>query len=141
MDGTVNIKELEVNPVEGLEELPTEVIDVARLVAQNLCQQGKGSEFIVTGKEGIAPSPIQARDGEISEVDLVEPANLEDDAPRGEGLLAKTEPKQPHRTETTSEIIEAQGWIINDRGILELVAHKPRVNNLSTQPEAKICTQ
>ena len=74
IDGTIAINELDVNPAEALEELPTEIINVTRLVAQNLCQQLKGSEFIVTGKGGIAPNPTQVRDGEISEVDLVEPA-------------------------------------------------------------------
>ena len=157
LDGTVDINEIEVNPAEGLEELPTEVIDVARLVAQNLCQQGRGSEFIVTGKGGIAPSPTQARDGEISEIDLVEPASSEDDALRGRGVQAfeetsKDSPSvsQNVRTqsegrsdrlfahpEAESEIIEAQGWIINDRGILELVAHRTDLGNFSPQLSAK----
>lgn len=131
LDGTVAINELDVDPAEALEELPAEVIDVARLVAQNLCQQGRGSEFIVTGKGGIAPSPTQARDGEISEVDLVEPASLENDADGGELRFASTEAKP--------EIIEAQGWIINNRGILELVADKTDPNSSPPQPEAKIC--
>ncbi len=74
LDGEVLINEPDVNLTEGLEELPSDVVDVTRLVAQNLCQQGKGSEFIVTGKGGLAPSPTQVRDGEISEIDLVEPA-------------------------------------------------------------------
>jgi large exoprotein involved in heme utilization and adhesion len=74
LDGTIAINELDINPAEALEELPTAVIDVTRLIAQNLCQQLKGSEFIVTGKGGLAPNPSQVRDGEIIEVDLVEPA-------------------------------------------------------------------
>ena len=153
LDGTININELEVNPAEGLEELPAEVIDVARLVAQTLCQQGRGSEFIVTGKGGIAPSPSQARNGEISEVDLVEPANVEDDVRRGVSRNVRTEaegrgePPFAHtaekyvQTRTKPEIIEAQGWIINNRNILELVADKTDPNSSPPQPEAKICTQ
>ncbi|MDJ0743138.1 MAG: filamentous hemagglutinin N-terminal domain-containing protein, partial [Xenococcaceae cyanobacterium MO_167.B27] len=74
LDGEVLINQPDVNPTEALEELPSDVVDVTRLVAQNLCQQGKGSEFIVTGKGGKAPSPSQVRNGEISEIDLVEPA-------------------------------------------------------------------
>ncbi|MGL6340223.1 MAG: filamentous hemagglutinin N-terminal domain-containing protein [Waterburya sp.] len=124
LDGTVNINELDVNPTEGLEELPVEIIDVAGLVEQNLCQQGQGSEFIVTGKGGIAPSPNQAREGEISEVDLVEPTSLGTD----EGSSV-----QNASIEKKAEIIEAQGWIINDRGIVELVAHKS--NSSPSQPQ------
>ncbi len=36
LDGTVAINELDTNPAEGLEELPKEVIDVTRLIAQSL---------------------------------------------------------------------------------------------------------
>ncbi|MDJ0593919.1 MAG: hypothetical protein QNJ72_28735 [Pleurocapsa sp. MO_226.B13] len=83
LDGTVAINELDVNPVEGLEELPTEVIDVTRLIAQSLCQQGDLSEFIVTGKGGIAPSPNQPREWEVNEVDLVEPTSFSEDGEDG----------------------------------------------------------
>ena len=38
------------------------------------------------------------------------------------------------------EIIEAQGWIINDRGKVELVAQKTDVNGSYPQPKNdKIC--
>ncbi len=125
LDGTVNINELDVNPAEALEELPTEVIDVARLVEDNLCQQGDESEFIVTGTGGIAPSPNQVREVEVSEVDLVEPAIIEREAGNGERQFAPTEIE-----EAEQKIIEAQGWIINDRGVLELVAHRTNVHRL-----------
>ena len=131
LDGTVNINELEVNPAEALEELSAEVIDVTGLVEETLCQQAKGSEFIVTGKGGIAPSPTQARDGEISEVNLVEPATFEED-----GEVVGAQGLRPAK----EEIIEAQGWIINDRGMVELVAHKTDVNGSPVQPQnAKTC--
>ena len=130
LDGTIEINELDVNPVEALEELPVEVIDVTRLVAQNLCQQGQGSEFIATGKGGIAPSPNQARDGEVSEVDLVEPAILD----RAEEAQETGEAKE--------EIVEAQGWMVNDRGILELVAYKTDFDADSPQPKkTQVCSQ
>ena len=136
LDGTIAINQLDVNPAEGLEELPIEVIDVAGLVAQNLCQQLKGSEFIVTGKGGIAPNPSQVRDGEVIEVDLVEPAPFVEDGGdregRGEGLFVLEEVKE--------EIVEAQGWMINDRCILELIAYKTDVKGSPAQPKAtNIC--
>ena len=131
LDGTLEINELEVNPAEGLEELPVEIIDVTRLVDQNLCQQAKDSEFIVTGKGGIAPSPTQPRDGEISEVNLVEPATFEED-----NEVVGAQALRPAK----EEIVEAQGWIINDRGKVELVAHKTAPNSSPPQPkDANIC--
>jgi filamentous hemagglutinin family protein len=134
LDGTVNINELDVNPAEGLEELPTSIIDVTKLVAQNLCQQLKGSEFIVTGTGGIAPNPSQVRNGEVIEVDLVEPAPFSED-----GEIEGRGGSRTARTEVKEEIVEAQGWIINDRGNLELVVYSTEVNGSPAQPDDKIC--
>ncbi len=35
---------------------------------------------------------------------------------------------------TGEEIVEARGWIINDRGIVELVAYQTDINGSSPQP-------
>ena len=129
LDGTVSINELEVNPAEALEDLPVEVIDVARLVAQNLCQQGRGSEFVVTGKGGIAPSPSETRDSNIGEVGLVEPVEVEEAGRAGEAGEG--------RSKEVNEIVEAQGWVVNDRGTLELVAHQTNNSNFSPQLQQK----
>ena len=126
VDGTIEIDELEANPTEGLEELPVEVIDVTGLVEQNLCQQRQGSEFVVTGKGGTAPSPTQARDGSVSEVDLVKPVPFSE-------VAAATQEAQEAR-EAESEIVEAQGWVVNDRGMVELVASKTDVHNSPARP-------
>ena len=133
--GTVTISEIETNPAQGLEELPTEVIDVASLVAQNLCQQGEGSEFILTGKGGIAASPSQTRHSNLTSVDLVEPV-IENEKLIGRSILRNAS------TETKPEIIEAQGWVVNSSGVLELVAQKTDVNSSSVQIKYdRICQQ
>ena len=123
LDGTVSINELEVNPAESLEDLPAEIIDVAGLVAQNLCQQGQGSEFVVTGKGGIAASPSQSRDGSVNEVDLVEPVEIQ----KVEEIEKVDEAKE------TNEIVEARGWVVGDRGTIELVAYATDISNLQSQ--------
>lgn len=65
-------------------------------------------------------------------MDLVPPAlALEDNIRRGERLFAQTNNKP--------EIIEAQGWIINDRGNLELVVQKTDLNNYSQPKSDRIC--
>ena len=129
LDGTVEINELDINPTQGLEELPQEVIDVTRSVAQNLCQQGRGSEFVVTGKGGNAPSPTQGRDRKLDDVDLVEPVRFS----RAEGAEdAETE---------EAEIIEAKGWIVNNRGMVELVGDRSQPNASQPQSKAQVCHQ
>ncbi|MDJ0590923.1 MAG: hypothetical protein QNJ72_13150 [Pleurocapsa sp. MO_226.B13] len=103
---------------------------MTRLIAQSLCQQGDMSEFIVTGKGGIAPSPNQPREWEMSEVDLVEPTSFSEDV-RGDRPIARTGEDR----EDEEEIVEARGWIINDRGIVELVAHQTDLNGSPPQPK------
>ena len=125
VDGTIEINELEVNPTEALEELPTEVIDAASLVEQNLCQQGRGSEFIVTAKGGVAPSPSQARDGDVGGVDLVKPVPFLEAGGAGEAREGGD----------AREIVEAKGWILNDRGMVELVASKTDIDRNPPQPK------
>ena len=128
LDGTIQINQLDVNPIEALEELPLEVINVAGLVEQNLCQQGQGSEFVVTGKGGTAPSPTQTREGSVSEVDLVKPVPL---------LGTEKSEQLESAKDTDEEIIEAQGWVVNDRGMVELVASKTDINSSTTHPIAQ----
>ena len=124
LDGTIVINELDVNPTEALEELPLEIIDVTGLVKQNLCQQGQGSEFVMTGKGGTAPSPTQARDGSVSEVDLVKPVPFS----------GTEEAQGAEKTEEAEEIVEAQGWVVNDRGMVELVASKTDIHGSPAHP-------
>lgn len=136
IDGTVRIDELNANSAQGLEELPTEVIDVARLVAQNLCKQDEGSEFILTGRGGLAPSPSQTRSSRISKVNLVEPAPFLNNEQQDEA-------KQVETIQNIKEVIvEAHSWIVNERGNVELVASKTELDYFSVQsPNHPICSQ
>ncbi len=68
-------------------------------------------------------------------MDLVEPALFSEDGGIRERPFARTE-------EDGGEIVEAQGWIINDRGIVELVAHQTSLNGSSPQPKDNtVCHQ
>ena len=147
LNGTVEISEPDVNLAQE-ERLSTEVVDLERLIAQNLCQRGDESEFIITGKGGMAPSPSEPRDGEISEVDLVEPAPFVEDGEeeeRSESLLeiqqASEEPSQDNPL-PEEEIVQAQGWIITEQGKIRLVAYKTDPNSSPTKPtDPQVCHQ
>ncbi|MGK7950474.1 MAG: filamentous hemagglutinin N-terminal domain-containing protein [Xenococcaceae cyanobacterium] len=130
LDGTIAINEIDVDPTEALEELPADVIDVTGLIEQNLCQQAKGSEFIITGKGGIAPAPSEVRDGDVSEVDLVEPVIVSENSE-----VEDKKDWQNAPTEVKKEIVEAQGWIVDEKGVVELVAYKTNVNGFPLQPK------
>ena len=129
IDGTIAINELDVNPAEGLEELPTEAIDVASLVAQNLCQQGQGSEFIVTGKGGLASSPSQTRNSNLSQVDLVEPVLTSPPT-----LPIQEKGAVDRLDNNVKEIVEIRGWVVNSRGTIELVANSTNATGSLPQP-------
>ncbi len=140
----------DINKTEIAESL--EVFNVDRLIAKNLCQRGDKSEFIVTGKGGMAPSPSEPRDGEISEVDLVEPAPFVEDREveeRGETPLEDQQTSEETSEETSEdsplpveEIVQAQGWIINEQGKVRLVAYKTDPNSYPTEPKNdQICNQ
>lgn len=96
-------------------------------MTQNLCQQGQGSEFVLTGKGGIASSPSQSLDGDINQVGLVEPVIVAEDE-----KVKRAESAEAQRSrEVEEEIIEAQRWIVNDRGTLELVANQTNFDRSS----------
>ncbi len=143
LDGTIEISDPDANLAQD-ERLSTEVVDLDRLIAQNLCQRGDESEFIITGKGGMAPSPSEPRDGEISEVDLVEPAPFVEDGEeedRGEPPLEIQQASEDSSL-PEEEIVQAQGWIINEQGKIRLVAYKTDPNSSPTRAkEPPVCHQ
>ncbi|MCC8455730.1 hypothetical protein LMJ43_36295, partial [Streptomyces rochei] len=103
-----------VNPAQGLVELPQNVVNPAALIAANPCIQGADSEFTATGKGGVPPSPNDALSSAAAPFPWVEPAVVE--SQQVEGLIAPIEVRP-------TEIIPAQGWVIDDRGQVTLVAY------------------
>ena len=91
----------------------------------------------------MAPSPSEPRDGEISEVDLVEPAPFVEE--RGEHPLEiqqASEETSENSSLPEEEIVQAQGWIITEQGKIRLVAYKTDPNSYPTQPtEPSVCHQ
>ncbi|MBW4449390.1 MAG: S-layer family protein [Spirirestis rafaelensis WJT71-NPBG6] len=58
INGVVDINTLEIDPSRGFINLPTNVVNTSRLVAQSCSAFGKGgSEFTVTGRGGLPDSP------------------------------------------------------------------------------------
>jgi large exoprotein involved in heme utilization and adhesion len=61
VDGVVEINRPEAEPSSGLVNLPTELVDVSRLIAQG-CAAGGGnvaresSQFVATGRGGLPPT-------------------------------------------------------------------------------------
>ncbi|PSB42234.1 filamentous hemagglutinin [Cyanosarcina cf. burmensis CCALA 770] len=106
LSGVVEINAPEVDPNRGLVELPSQPVNVE--VAQG-CQAGvrqASLEFFNTGRGGIAPNPYEP----------LSSSNIWEDVPLPKNASAATSP---------TRIVEAQGWIVDDKGAVTLVAAMP----------------
>jgi filamentous hemagglutinin family protein len=124
LDGIVNLNTPEIDPSRGLEELPVEVADASQQIAQTCPTSeniaGEISEFIITGRGGLPPTP-----NEVSESDIWEDLrsfNEEDDRSS----------TSPSLTSTPQTVIEAQGWMTSPNGGVILVAQAPTVTPYSS---------
>ena len=116
VNGTVEINNIEIDPSSGLVELPVELINPSQQMKRGCSNQGK-NKFVVIGRGGIPHSPTQW-------FNLIntwsEPFNL------------IKHPKQSNNTVKTTQIlnqptiIEATGFIRNQKGEIELAALENR---------------
>ncbi|MFB2768343.1 filamentous hemagglutinin N-terminal domain-containing protein [Pelatocladus sp. BLCC-F211] len=121
--GTVQINNTDVNPSQGLMQLPDNPTDASNQIAQNPCQKGFGSTFLITGRGGVPSSPNDSFTNDNVRVDLAQPVS-------SSSLQAVTI-NQPKNSATTKEIVPARGWIFNEKGEIVLTAYD--VNSIEFQ--------
>ncbi|WP_254565302.1 filamentous hemagglutinin N-terminal domain-containing protein [Oscillatoria sp. HE19RPO] len=137
LSGTVSINTPEIDPTSGLVELPTTLTDVAQQIDSS-CRPGQQqSEFIVTGRGGLPPNPIEAISDEATWLDL---------RPGIAGVLSGAngqtssvaDASNPVVSSPTPPLVEAQGWVVNAQGKMELVAQGSEVTlqNRTVTPTA-----
>jgi filamentous hemagglutinin family protein len=135
IDGTVTINTPAVDPTQGLVELPATVVDVTRQIGQ-VCPSGPGAadrlnRFVVTGRGGTVPNPLELLEGDAIGGDWVEFEGRieEDDDAENENNSSDG----GHLEEMPQAITEAQGWVIGEDGQVQLVAgisHAPGSEHL-----------
>jgi filamentous hemagglutinin family protein len=115
VNGTVQINTPDVDPSRGLANLPEAPVNVE--VAQG-CQGGgtqASVEFFNTGKGGLAPNPYEP----------ISSSNIWEDVPsaarRTENQVATARPSVSPVT-PSNKLVEAQGWLVNEKGNVVLVA-------------------
>ena len=112
LSGTVQINTPDVDPSSGLIELPANTVDPTRLIVQG-CPANRGNSFTVTGRGGLPPSPNELlRPNNTVSVDWV----TRDSQSRA---------AEEQVSAAAGEIIEATGWIINEKGQVVLIASRP----------------
>jgi large exoprotein involved in heme utilization and adhesion len=122
LSGQVTINTPDVDPSRGLVALPTEVVDASRLVASGCGtpQRIAQSKFIITGRGGLPPSPSDTLSSDAVWSDLRSHTQQAENQPSAAVATQTTDP-------TTAPLVEAQGWVINDKGQVVLTATAPTV--------------
>jgi large exoprotein involved in heme utilization and adhesion len=127
LQGTVTFSASGVNPAQGLVELPQNVVNPAALIAANPCIKGAESEFTATGKGGVPPSPNDVLGRPEERLLWVEPAV-------GESQQVEGPPASQEIPAT--QIIPAQGWVMDDRGQVTLVVYNSGVGASIRSPKS-----
>ncbi|QLE54233.1 filamentous hemagglutinin N-terminal domain-containing protein [Nostoc sp. TCL26-01] len=117
LSGQVTLNTPESDPSSGLVELTTDIVDVSGLINQNLCvAASQGSEFIITGRGGLPPSPYEIlnlntgwEDWQISEL-------------ASRSVQKKNSQSHTPNALLPTRITEAQGWVKNLDGTVILTS-------------------
>jgi large exoprotein involved in heme utilization and adhesion len=134
VNGIVEINTPDIDPARGLANLPTET---ASPEVSQVCQPGANqasSEFVITGRGGKPPSPSEPLNSNAGWVDS------RSVTPRAENRSGSTTATQSPRP-TSLPLVEAQGWVYNDKGEVELVAKAPTVIPYSSWSIPATCNQ
>ncbi|MEH2382607.1 MAG: filamentous hemagglutinin N-terminal domain-containing protein [Nostoc sp.] len=128
--GVVNINQ-QVDPSRNLVKLPANVVDPKDQIAQNPCSKGVGSEFTITGRGGLPPSPNEDLSQEATQVGLVEPVSTVSNLKPA----PKTSSSDNSKSQIPSRIVPAQGWVFNNKGEVVLTAYNPNVTGTHRLPK------
>ncbi|MCC5617182.1 filamentous hemagglutinin N-terminal domain-containing protein [Nostoc sp. CHAB 5836] len=136
LNGTVQINSPDVDPSKGLVQLPTNLVDASQQIAAGCDSGGRiaRSSFITTGRGGLVADPTQpliADDAVLADWITLEPESQN----RAGGIQKRAVVQAQRNTEEKSQkvnsvneptqIVEAQGWIIDANGNVVLVAEVP----------------
>jgi large exoprotein involved in heme utilization and adhesion len=120
LSGTVEINIPDIDPNSGLVNLPAVPVDTS--VAQTCTAGGTQaqSSFIITGRGGLPPNPKEALSSDDVVVNWV-PLN-----PGGENRSTRAVSTKA-TSATPAPLVEAQGWVMNEKGQVVLTASTPTV--------------
>ncbi|WP_334745832.1 two-partner secretion domain-containing protein [Nostoc sp.] len=143
LSGNIQINTFDTDPSKGLVSLTTDVVDVARLVDDNICARTAKSSFTYTGSGGLPPSPNNTLNSDAVWEDwrlTAVPKGREGEKDKGNSQ-SLVEIKGENNSSRPTQIVEAQGWIINQNGEVTLTAypstvalHKVGSSSLGCQP-------
>lgn len=125
INGVVDINRLNIEPSAELAVLPAEIVDVSGLITQGCAAGGdnvatQASEFVITGRGGLPPNPEEATRSDTTLADLGTLVPVQENR-------ASTDISNNSNNSTPTQIVEAQGWITNNKGEVVLIAQAPSI--------------
>ncbi|BAZ22332.1 filamentous hemagglutinin outer membrane protein [Kalymmatonema gypsitolerans NIES-4073] len=135
LDGQITINNPDVDLSNGFVSLPVDVFDPSDQIAQGCAafDQANASDFKVTGRGGLPPSP----DDTLSSDAVWEDTRL--GATTAQRLDSKTTATKPKSESDTVEIIPATGWVFNGKGEVILVSHTPNATAENLAASSQSC--
>ncbi|MEH1940460.1 MAG: filamentous hemagglutinin N-terminal domain-containing protein [Nostoc sp.] len=132
VSGEVTINSPDTDPSRGLIQLPSNIVDVSRQIAQGCTPRGgqNASRFIATGRGGLPLSPNEPLRGQTAIAGWV------DLPPQATAIADKL--STATMTKSSDRIVEAQGWIVDAKGDVILVAQSAQSFFI---PSAMSCSQ
>lgn len=128
LQGTVQINIQNVDPARGLTQLPSALTDPSNRIVTG-CPSNEEANFVISGRGGLPEDPRQVLRGQV----IVQDFRTSTLDFRGDGEKSRVTNSQP-------PIVEAQGWIVNEQGNIELVANQPNSTAKSTWDRLSNCT-
>jgi large exoprotein involved in heme utilization and adhesion len=124
----------DIEQIRAVAELPADLVDPSELIDRRCTPAGsaKKSSFTITGRGGLPPNPNNPLTNQDVWVDWI---TLEETESNGNGRAtdANSTPSKPQ------QLVEAQGWIINDKGQVVLIAQAPTVTPSRPRLELPPC--
>ncbi|MEH2068739.1 MAG: filamentous hemagglutinin N-terminal domain-containing protein [Nostoc sp.] len=134
LSGTVQINSPDVDPSKGLVQLSVNLVDASEQIVAGCGSRIKmaKSTFTNTGRGGILADPTQPLMADAVVVDWITPNPESENRPEAikSKVVVQSQPNRDSPQEVNSvneptEIVEAQGWIMDGNGNVVLVAEVP----------------
>ncbi len=123
-NGLVELNTPGVDPSRGLANLPIEVVDASNQIDQT-CAAGRGeagkNEFIIIGRGGLPSNPYEMLSPDEALEDVHPPSGFSRRRDSQADAVRNVTP-QPTTSNPKQQLVEAQGWRINDKGQVVLTA-------------------
>jgi large exoprotein involved in heme utilization and adhesion len=123
-NGVVQLNTPGIDPSRGLANLPTEVVDASDQIDQTCSarrpEAGKNT-FTITGRGGLPTSPYEPLSSDEALEDIQPPSGFSSRR-NFKPAAARTVTSQSATSNPKPPIVEAQGWVMNNKGQVVLTA-------------------